>query len=495
MSMTIAPRASHVNCGSEFPVDSPPSLPARSGQIRLPRINSEVESSDTTALGGLSLAARLLSSLKAQEILGDHLSLLSSPKRYRDSDHVVAQVLNLFAGGSCLEDLARLQCSAPVRHMLGAGCIPDPTTSGDFLRRFDDVQLAALDRAGDELQRRVWKLARGKKKQKLGIVDLDSHVHPVFGDKKEGADFSYKRCFGYHPLVASLSCTGEVLRAINRSGNVPSAEGAADCLRDIFPLLGERFQSVLVRGDSAFCQQPIYDACEEAGHFFAMVSPAHVNLKKLAEDVRIRSWKPFLAEEQERDRDKKPRRKKKQNFRRRTARKRGKRDLKLIRQWVAEVDYKPARSSTTYRLIIRKQRIETSGGQGVLFNEYRYRYVLTNLPKTRSAENVVRLTYARCDQEKVIEQLKNGVSAFRMPLGQMNANSAFLKIGALAHNLKAWLCQIALPVECARWEWKRFRYAFVYAAARVIRHARTITLRFTGGDRFTERIVQALRVL
>ena len=211
--------------------------------------------------------------------------------------------------------------------------------------------------------------------------------------------------------------------------------------------------------------------------------------------MRTRSWKPFRAKEEEQGREEKTRRKKKQNLRRRTARKRGKRDLKLIRQWVAEVDYQPARSSTTYRLIIRKRRIETAGEQGVLFNEYQYRYVLTNLPKTKGAEEVMRLTYGRCDQEKVLEQLKNGVSAFRMPLGQMNANSAFLKIGALAHNLKAWLSQIVLPEECARWEWKRFRYAFVYAAARVVRHARTITLRFTGGDRFTERIVLALRAL
>ncbi len=492
MSTTIAPRASHVNSGSSFPVSDPAPLPARAPQLRLPKIHAELEDSDSTALGGLALAARLLSKLGAHRIFSDHLQLLRVPKRYCDSDHVISQILNLYAGGSCLEDLSRLQCSAPVRHLLGASCIPDPTTNGDFLRRFGEEHLSALDLAADDLQRAAWKLARGRKTQKLGVVDLDSHIHPVYGDKKEGADFSYKGPFAYHPLIASLAGTGEVLRAINRPGNVASAEGAADCLREIFPLLEERFQSVLVRGDSAFAQQSIYEACEEAGSFFAVVSPQQVNFTRIAEEVPKSGWKTFRAKEK---RHSEGCRKTRKNLRQKRALERKKRNLQLKKQWVAEVDYRPARSAMTYRLIIRKQKIRVAGEDGALFDEYRYRYVLSNLPKSIPAEKVVRLTYERCDQEKVIEQLKNGVSAFRMPLGQMDANSAFLKLGALAHNLKAWLSLIVLPKECVRWEWKRFRYTFVYAAARVIRTGRRVVVRFVSGDRYSEHIARALRRL
>lgn len=489
MSTTIAFRASHVNSGSAFPVAEVALLPSRASQLRLPKVHAEFEDSDSTALGGLALASRLLSKLGAHQVFAEHLRLLRVPKRYRDSDHLVAQVLSLFAGGSCLEDLARLQCSGPIRKLLGALSIPDPTTSGDFLRRFDEDQLAALDRAMDDLQRAAWKLSRGRQVRDLGIVDLDSHFHPVYGDKKEGTDFSYKGPLGYHPLIASLAGTGEVLRAINRPGNAPSAEGAAECLREIFPLLGERFRSVLVRGDSAFAKQSVYEACEDAGHHFAVVSPRQPNFVEIADGVPRRAWKPFrIVEEQ----PPKNRRKKRKEVRRRRCRERGKLDLRMKRQWVTEVDYRPARSSKTYRLIIRKQKIRVAGKDGSLFDEYRYRYVLSNLPKTVGTEEVVRLTYGRCDQEKVIEQLKNGVSAFRMPLGQKDANSAFLKIGALAHNLKAWLAQIVLPEECMRWEWKRFRYSFIYVAARVVRSARQLIVRFARGDPHTERIAGAL---
>lgn len=492
MSTRITPRASHVNSGSSFPVPCAPPLPARASQVRLPKVHAELEPSDTTALGGLALASRLLSRLGAHQVFARHLKLLRVPKRYRDSDHVIAQILNLFAGGSCLEDLAQLQCSESIRRLLGAPSLPDPTTSGDFLRRFDRDQLAALDSAMEDLQRAAWKHSRGRRVLEQGIVDLDSHVHHVYGDKKGGTDFTYKGGFGYHPLIASLAGTGEVLRAINRPGNTPSAKGAADCLREIFPLLESRFRTVLVRGDSAFAQQSVYDACEEAGHFFAMVSAQQVNFTAIAEEITPSAWKPFHTKESRKGGET---RKKRKNVRRSRCRARKKRDMNLKRQWVAEVDYRPARSTSSYRLIVRKQKIQTAGRGGELFDEYRYRYVLSNLPKSVGTEAVVRLTYGRCDQEKVIEQLKNGVSAFRMPLGQEHANAAFLKIAAIAHNLKAWLAQIVLPEECVRWEWKRFRHSFVYVAARVVRSARQVVVRFAQGDLFTERIVIALSKL
>jgi hypothetical protein len=178
-------------------------------------------------------------------------------------------------------------------------------------------------------------------------------------------------------------------------------------------------------------------------------------------------------------------------LRRECARRRGKRDLKLEKQWLAEIDYKPARSEKTYRLIIRRQRIEESE-QGELFEMWRYRYVLTNLPRSVPTEDVVRQTYRRCDQENVIEQLQNGVAAMRMPTGGFLANHAYLVCARLAHNMKSWLAMLALPREVMRWEWKRFRKAFVYAAARIVRTARQNIVRLADSHRFAYAIRRAI---
>ena len=187
----------------------------------------------------------------------------------------------------------------------------------------------------------------------------------------------------------------------------------------------------------------------------------------------------------------KTRRRKKRNVRRRRARERGKRDLQLVRQWVAEVPYKPARSDRTYRLVIRRQKINESN-QGEMLEKWRYRYVLSNLPKSYSSDKVTNLTYERCDQEKVIEQLQNGIAGMRMPTGSLLANDAFLRCARIAHNLKSWIAQLALPTESVRWQWKRFRRAFVNFGARVTLSGRRTIFRISDACRFASTIERAL---
>lgn len=458
--------------------------------MRHPKLHAEVESSESTSLGGLALAARLVSRLGIPRLIDDGLSLLKSHRPYRESDHVLTHAYNLFAGGSAIEDIADLQQSEPVRRILGAPRIPDPTTAGDFLRRFEEDQIRALDHALDKAHARAWSRWKQRGRRALGIVDLDSHVHHVYGNQKEGADFTYKGGFGYHPLVISLAETQECLRLVNRPGNAPSAEGAADHLKDLAPMLKARFQRVLVRGDSAFAQQAIFDVCDAEGMSFAMVSTKQKNFEKLANEIPDQDWAPFRATDEE-PMPNAQRRQHRSNLRRERARARGKRDLKLTEQWVAEIPYKPTRSKRSYRLIVRRQRIEESD-QGELFERWRYRFVLTNLPGSTETEEVVRQTYRRCDQEKVIEQLQNGIAAMKLPTGTLLANHAYLVCARLAQNMKCWLAMLALPAETMRWEWKRFRRSFVYIAARITTSGRRRILRIADSHRFAGEVARGI---
>jgi hypothetical protein len=486
---TSSIRASHVNQGTAFVGPAGQDRGGRGPVLRHPKLQLSSEPSDTTPYGGLALATGLVRNLGIAQDLNRELSLLASHRPFHESDHVLTHVYNLYAGGTCIEDIADLQTSEPVRRMLGAERIPDPTTAGDFLRRFDADALKTLDQVIDRAQEKVWKRRYGKRKAERAIVDLDSCVRPVYGDQKEGTDFTYKGSFGYHPLVISLAGTLECLRLINRPGNTPSADDSETHLRELFPMLGRRFKQVIVRGDSAFAKQAIFDACEEAGHFFAVVSPQQQNFASLFEALPGKQWKPYRQREKPEDRPRK-RRKRGPNRRRERARSRNKRDLQLKKQWIAEIPYRPERSERTYRLIARYQEIEEHE-QGHLFMLTRFRYVLSNLPPSVSAEEVMDLTYQRCDQENLIEQLQNGVAGMRMPTGGMLSNAAFGTCARLAHNLKPWLAQLALPMEAMRWEWKRFRRAFVYCAARVVHTARQVHVRFADSHRFADTILAA----
>lgn len=488
-------RVTHVNDGTSLDRGKRRQRVTKRRAFRSPKLSVSVDSSDTTEIGGLALAVRLAAKLKVPQQIDKALSLLKVHRGYFESDHVLTHVYNLFTGGTCIEDIAHLQHSEPVRRLLGAEQIPDPTTAGDFLRRFTAGDIARLDRALDDIQQDVWKRVHGRKRSSQVLVDVDSHVHNVFGHQKEGTDYTYKGGFGYHPLIFSIAGTQECLRIINRPGNAESSTGTAAALDDLLPMLKKRFSRVVIRGDSAFAKRPIFESCEKHKAFFAVVSPQERNFFALAESLDEKLWRPFHARRATQPIERK--RKQRQrgvDVRRARTEARGKRDLRLREQWIAEIPYKPTRSKNAYRLIIRRQRIDEHEG-GMLFERWRYRYVLTNLPKTVSTVEAINMTYQRCDQEKVIEQLQNGVAAMRMPTGGFLANHAYLVCARLAHNLKAWIAQLALPDQVVRWEWKRFRRSFVLIAARIIHSGRRTIVKLAKSHRFAGQIERALATL
>ncbi len=401
--------------------------------------------------------------------------------------------------------MANLQQSEAVLRMLGACRLPDPTTGGDFLRRFDDEvypgSLRDLRAAGDEIQNRAWKKIKKRRKRRKGLeawtmVDVDGHWEETTGVQKE-ADFDRKGRWGYLPLAVTLGGTQEVLALRNRIGIQRSSTGAAEILRGALRRVKSHLgKKVLARADSDFDLAGMRRVCEEEGSHFAFVGREFSNRPGIAESIPERNWKPFRtrAARMEAERKKAPGyrpRQNKENRRKARAAERGWTELELAKQWVAEVPYTYGDSPKAYRLVIRRQLIEHKLGQLTLFTEYRYRYVITNLPKSWTAIDVIDATYQPCDQENLIEQLGSGIAAWRMPVAELAGNSAWLEIARLAWNLGKWVAQLALPTEVVRWEWKRFRHAFVVVPAQVLRRAKQIWIRISGSHRFVEEYLAA----
>src|SRR5262249_7468933 len=84
------------------------------------------------------------------------LHLLKRHLPYHESDHVLNIAFNILAGGHRLEHLELRRNDEVYLDALGAERIPDPTTAGDFCRRFGMGDVLELMDAINEARLRVW---------------------------------------------------------------------------------------------------------------------------------------------------------------------------------------------------------------------------------------------------------------------------------------------------------------------------------------------------
>ena len=210
----------------------------------------------------------------------EDLHLLKRHLPYSESDHVLNIAYNLLAGGSRLEHLEVRRNDEVYLDALGAERIPDPTTAGDFCRRFTEADVERLMDIFNEARLRAWKQQPDDFFDEA-FIDADGTLAPTDGWCKQGVDIAYDGTWGYHPLVVSLANTAEPLFLVNRSGNRPSHEHA-DVYLDKAAALCRRagFRKITFRGDTDFTQTKHLDRWDRDGVRFIFGIDAMANLKE-----------------------------------------------------------------------------------------------------------------------------------------------------------------------------------------------------------------------
>src|SRR4051794_24717363 len=234
------------------------------------------------ARGGIGALHQLAQHTGLVDAIDRHVAVLKVALPYHESDHVLGLAYNVLCGGTCLQDIERLRQDEVYLDALGTSRIPDPTTAGDFCRRFDAPAIEALQTAINETRVRVWR-AQPAAFFDEAVIDADGTLVETTGQCKEGMDIAYNGVWGYHPLVVSLANTAEPLFLVNRSGNRPSHE-RADVYLDKAGALCRRagFRKITYRGDTDFTQTRHLDRWDRDGARFIFGIDAMANLKGLA---------------------------------------------------------------------------------------------------------------------------------------------------------------------------------------------------------------------
>ncbi len=465
--------------------------------------------------GGIGLMHRLATRTGLVKTIDRRLHLLKRHLPYHESDHVLNIAYNSLSGGTCLDDLELRRNDEVYLDALGAQRIPDPTTAGDFCRRFDEADVHMLMDAINQTRVGVWK-AQTDDFFREALIDADGSIAETRGECKEGMGLSYDGRWGYHPLIVSLSNTGEPLYVVNRSGERPSHEGAAAYLDRAAALCRQAgFRRITFRGDTDFSQTAHLDRWHGQGIRFIFGYDAAPTLKQRADELPDSAWKtlpcglanagggtagacqangPLIP------------RARPDNVKERIVRQKGFENLRLLGEEVAEFEHMPQACRRSYRMVVVRKRIAVERGQEHLFTDYRYLFYITN-DRVHVRSTIVETAHARCDQENLIDQLKHGVHALRTPVGDLVSNWAYMVMAALAWSLKAWLA-LLLPAE-GRWkerhkqekqsvlrmEFKRFVNAFVRVPALVIRGGRRVVFKLLSWNPWQSVLLRAADAL
>ncbi len=429
--------------------------------------------------GGIGAIHKMVQKIGLEDELNEMLELLKVHLPYHESDHVLNIAYNVLLGGKRLEDIELRRNDEVYLDASGAQRIPDPTTAGDFTRRFDEPSIIKLMECINRVRQKVWLQSPWALSGEL-YIDIDGTLAPTLGECKQGMDISYNGIWGYAPLIITLANTKEVLYVVNRSGNAPSHQGAASWIDRAIDLVGPVGNRICLRGDTDFSLTVHFDRwAEQVDFVFGM--DACRGLIARAEALEEAYWRPLERQPSydvrttERD--------KPENIKEQLVRQREYKTIRLTSEEVAEYEYRPSKCKRPYRLVVVRKNLSIEKGELVLFDEMRYFFYITTRTDL-TAEQVVDLANGRCDQENVVEQLKNGVNAMRLPVQDLLSNWAYMVMAALAWNLKAWF-GLLMPNrvrarQILKMEFRRFLQTLILIPCQIIRTGRKIIYRLLG---------------
>ncbi|MGH9918128.1 MAG: IS1380 family transposase, partial [Nitrososphaerales archaeon] len=360
------------------------------------------ERSRAIAHGGIGLIAGLVKGVGLAEEIDSSLNLLRCHRPYNESEHVLNIVYNALCGGTRLDDIELRRNDAVFLDALGVDSLPDPTTAGDFCRRFDATSVWALQDAVNRTRLRVWAAQPASFFSGTARIDADASIIPTTGETKQGMNISYNGTWGYSALLVSLANTKEPLFIDLHGANRPSHEGVVPLYDAAIELCRQAgWSDILLRGDTDYSLTAEFDRWSDDGVRFVFGYDAKANLVGLAEDNPAELYHSLVKKAEEAIAKKE--RRKAPGVKETVVRIRGFKNIRTVGEDVTEFSYRPGNCERDYRVVVLRKDLNVSGAN-VLFATFKYLFYITN-DWDLTADEVIAEARGRCDQENLIAQL------------------------------------------------------------------------------------------
>lgn len=371
--------------------------------------------------------------------------VFSQQRRHEPGAVIRDLAVSLVDGGDCLSDLAVLREQPDL-----FGTVASDPTAYRMIERLGRTGLEPLRQA--RAAARAWAWGSGAAPSRI-VLDLDATLL-IAHSEKEGAAATYKRGFGFHPLLCSLDGSNEVLAGMLRPGNA-GANNTADHVtvfdQGMAQLPPTAARSVLVRADSAGATHKFLDHVVTQGHVFSVGFDLTEPVREAVLAVPERAWVPALTQDGE------------------------ERDGAAIAE-LTGLDL--SRWPVGSRAICRRE--EPHPGAQLTFtdhNGYRFQVLLTNQADADIAYlEALHRGHARVeDRIRIAKQM--GLE--NLPFREWGANTVWLELVLMATDLMVWMQRVTLQGEAQGWEPKRLRHRLLHVAGRLSRSGRRLRLRLT----------------
>jgi Transposase DDE domain group 1 len=374
----------------------------------LDRIHATFDDDNLVANAGLLLPATLVERLGVEAVINTTLRLDGRVGGASPGRKVLTLLNTMLAGGSHIDHADMLRAGASelvVSHRVMA-----PSTLGTFLRSFTFGHVRQLEAVNDIVMQRAW--AAGTAPGAL-VIDVDSTICEVVGKAKQGAGFGYTHVLGYHPLLATIAGSGEILHGRLRKGSANTQRGTKRFVNELVARArrDDPKRKLTVRFDSGFWNNDTMLNLTRLDVRYTMAVRTNVKaVQATIAGIDETAWQPI--------------------------------DYTCDGEaQVAECDYTSGQGAkrVTRRLVVRRTRL-TGKTQQKLWPDWRHHAFLTDLDG--NVIEVDRFHREHATVELAIKDLKAGAGLEHLPSGVFWANSAWFQIAILAHNMMRWTARL-----------------------------------------------------
>jgi hypothetical protein len=417
-----------------------------------PTLSVTADGRGVAAHAGTRLLAEMADATGLTTALSEAMAPTVERRRRHDPGRVLLDLaLTVADGGTALSDLAVLRDQPAL-----FGAVASTPTASRVVDDVDAERLAAIRTARASARAAAWRAGLNPVTSHGPLIlDFDATLLDAASDKALARP-TYKKGFGFFPLLCFLDATNEALAGILRPGNA-GANTAADHIKVLdlalaqLPVVpnGPNGVAMLVRSDSAGASHEFIDALRERGIEFSVGFAITEDVRKAIQKLPKKAWSIAIRSD--------------------CSEREGAEVAELT-----GLDLKAWPTGT--RAIVRREEPHP-GAQFNLFDPDGWRYQVFICDSTDP--DISYLEARQRGHARVEDRIRcaKDTGLRRLPFPEFENNACWVELVLMAQDLLAFTQGLVLEDDLAQAEPKRLRYTVLHTAGRLTTSGRVTTLR------------------